>query len=290
MIGIGLNSNDKQLEIKRYLKKHTIKKVYVFYFKKFKPSYKVDCDIEYIEYSDIIMYKFFYRLLEEIGNDSLIVMDECMRTQNRNELTYNCSHHYLNQTPHKLIFEYLPFIDDIQNFMILLDFENKSKYKGKSFGWSMLKEEYIIFKRNNIDFNIETVEISEKQKQDYEKEKENLFDNLGNKSPDTVPRNLHLFCGKFKKDYIKETENYIARNARYKKSNVITYKDASIKNLTMLDFPTRQLELNDYLKASETNSLKFISTGLTVDKYYSDEFQKWLENLEEFYGKLEASI
>lgn len=138
------------------------------------------------------MYKFFYRLIEEIDNDSLLIFDECMRTQNRNELTYNCAHHYCNQTQHKIIFEYFPFIDDNSNFMILLDFVNKGKYKGKGFDWEMLKGEDIQIKNNILHLEVESIDISEKQKDSYRAEKEKLFDGLGNKDPDTIPRALEV--------------------------------------------------------------------------------------------------
>ena len=105
MIRIGLGLKEKQKVVDEYLSNNNINKVYCLYYRDFKPSYKTDCEIEYVEYADIIMYKYFYRLLEEIDDKKLIIVDGCMRTQNRSELTYNCVHHYLNQTPHKIIFE-----------------------------------------------------------------------------------------------------------------------------------------------------------------------------------------
>jgi hypothetical protein len=141
MVRIGLSQKEKQNEIDAYLSTHDIKKIYVFFYKAFPIKFKTDREIEYIEYADIEMYKFFYRLLEEINETSLIVMDECMRTQNRSELIYNCAHHYLNQTPHHIIFEFLPIIETKDDFMILLDFDNPGKYKGKSFDYNCLQTE-----------------------------------------------------------------------------------------------------------------------------------------------------
>jgi len=68
MIRIGLTLCEKQNIINDYLNKNEIKKVYCFYFKKFKYEYDIACNIEYIEYADIEMYKYFYRLLEEIND------------------------------------------------------------------------------------------------------------------------------------------------------------------------------------------------------------------------------
>ena len=71
---------------------------------------------------EIIQYKFYYRLLQEIGKDTLLVVNECLRMQNRYDLTYNCLRLFLQQTPHALVFQYLPIIDTIADFMVLFDF------------------------------------------------------------------------------------------------------------------------------------------------------------------------
>lgn len=284
MIRIGLNQQEKQKVLDEYLAEHKIRKVFVLYFKKFKPEFDIPVEHEYVEYSDIIMYKFFYRLLEEIDNDCLIIVDELMRTQNRSELTYNCAHHYLNQTEHKIIFENFPFIEDMNDFLILLDFQNKGKYKGKGFDWEYLNEEDIKAKRHEINYKSEYIKMSDEIVKAYLKKKEWLFDNLGKKDPDTIPRDLHVFVGNFKKPYIKPDKQYIARNARFNLPNVATYQKP-VKADYILDFHYRRLDFNDYLKTFDIHDVTFISSGLPVDDYYEGEFKAWLDRLEEFYAK-----
>ena len=66
MIRIGLSQKEKQKTISDYIFTHMeIKKVYVLFYKKFKPSYKVDVDIEYMscngaafEIDDIVVVQF----------------------------------------------------------------------------------------------------------------------------------------------------------------------------------------------------------------------------------------
>lgn len=297
MIRIGLSAQEKQEVIDDYLAKHSIRKVFVLYWKRFKPRFAVPCESEYVEYKDIIMYKFFYRLLEEIDNDCLIVVDECMRTQNRSELTYNCAHHYLNQTEHRIIFEYFPFIEDKADFMILLDFLSKGKYKGKGFDFEYLRDENVLIKDNPIGYEVKYIPIKERQQKSYEKKKESLFDNLGMKDPDTIPRNLHVFVGNYKKAYVRPDRYYIARNARFRLDNVATYQkprlmpetpslfDIIDSTIYVLDFPHRRLDFNDYLKHTKATEVVFISTGLPVDNYYSGEFEKWLERRAEFVAQ-----
>jgi len=286
MIRIGLNSRDKQKVINEYLQANEIKKIYCFYFKKFPVKYNVPVDIEYIEYADIEMYKFFYRLLEEIDNTSLIIMDECMRTQNRSELIYNCAHHYLNQTPHRIIFEFFPIIQDKNDFMILLDFENKGKYKGKSFDYAFLQTEDIQIKPFRVKLEPINVEITTKDKERYEKKRDQLFENLGEKDPETVPRNLQLFAGDLKKKAIIPEEIYVARNKRFKLENVKTYGEIKAQgNYIVIDTHWRRLNFNDFLKTSRMNKIKYLSTVLSIDNVIITEFSKWKARCDAIYAQ-----
>lgn len=289
MIRIGLNLDGKQTSIDKYLEEHDIRKVFVLYFEKLRPDFKfkqVDC--EYVEWKDIIMYKFFYRLLEEIDDECLIVVDELMRTQNRSELTYNCAHHYLNQTPHKIIFEYFPFIENKEDFMTLLDFENKGKFKGQGFDFGHLEGVDFEIKYTPIEFSVIDVPINEIQLREYEAERDKLFEKLGNKHPDTIPRNLHVFVGKWKKPHISWDKEYMARNGRFGLDNVVTYRQLPSDQRILIDFPVRRLELNDYLKRSMAKRVEFLSTGLSVDEYYENSLREWLQRVGEFCAQ--ASI
>ncbi len=285
MIRIGLSSSEKQKVLDRYLDEHKIRKVFVLYFEKLKPNFWLKVDCEYIEWKDIIMYKFFYRLLEEIDDECLIIVDELMRTQNRSELTYNCAHHYLNQTPHKIIFEYFPFIEDQDDFMILLDFENKGRYKGHGFTPEHFEGINILVKHNPIGFDILGEPALDVDPDEYEQEKDRLFAELGNKHPDTIPRKLHVFVGKWKRPYIDWGEKYIARNSRFGLDNVTTYRKLPGDERIMIDFPVRRLELIDYLKRSEATRIRFLSTKTSVDQYYEDSFRDWLQRVGDFCAK-----
>lgn len=286
MIRIGFTHRQKQKIITEYLQKNKIKKIFCFYYKKFPYRYKVDTEIEYIEYADIEMYKYFYRLLEEIDENCLIIIDELMRTQNRSELIYNCAHHYLNQTPHKIIFEYFPIIEEKEDFMILLNFENKGKYHGKGFDYIYLKEEDIIMYPRKIKLDVIPVETTDKERELYEKRKEKLFENLGNKHPDTIPRNLQLLAGDFKKKAIEKDKLYVARNKRHKLDNVITYDNVEKKqNYIILDFHYRRLNFNDFLKFTGITKVNYLSTTLPVDTHYTNEFIKWKARLDAIYAQ-----
>lgn len=286
MIRIGLSHQQKQKEINAYLTKHNIKKIFCLYFKKFPVKYKVDCEIEYIEYADIEMYKYFYRLLEEIDDSSLIVIDGCLRTQNRSELIYNCAHHYLGQTPHRIIFEFFPIIDTKDDFMILLDFENKGKYKGKSFDYIYLQQEDIKIRPRKIKLVPMNVEITEKDVERYEKKKEKLFDSLGDKDPDTIPRNLQLFAGNLKKNAIEPDKLYVARNKRFNFENVKSYNDITDRgDYIVIDTHYRWLNMSDFLKTTGMTRIRYLCTTLSIDNVIINEIAKWKARLDAIYAK-----
>ncbi len=140
MIVIGADCNRKNNIISFYIEQYKIKKIYVFTPDEFKEDFQVTIKCEHIPYTEIIMYRTFYRLLEEIDNESLLVFNECLRTQNRHDLTYNCAHNFCSRTKHKLVFEYFPFIENHDDYMILLDFIDKYRFKGIGFDWHKLHE------------------------------------------------------------------------------------------------------------------------------------------------------
>lgn len=286
MIRIGLTERQKQRIVKDYTLQHGIKKVFCFYYKKFPLNLKVDCEIEHIEYADIEMYTYFYRLLEEIDESSLIVINECMRTQNRSELIYNCSHHYLNQTPHRIIFEHFPIIEDRDDFMILLDFENKGKYKGKGFDYNYLKDEDIKMRPQQFKLNTTLVPVSEKDHEKYRTKKEQLFANLGNKDPDNIPRALQVFAGNLKRSGIEADKVYVARNKRFGLSNVLSYQEIdSPGDYIIIDTHYRRLDFNDFLKITGMTKLNYLCTSLSIDDVITTEFSKWKARLDAIYDK-----
>ncbi len=288
MVIIGLKKLKKQQEIQRYVDEHNIRKTYIFYFKKFKYEYNLkNTEVEYIEYSDIIMYKYFYRLLEEIDGNCLIVCDEIMRTQNRSDLTYNCMHHYINQVDgNVIVFEYLPIIDDKENMMILLDLNTPQKYKGKSFDYNLLQVEDVRIKPVRLKFNWNNISTTDKQKEKYNKKRDNLFDTLGNKDPDTIPRALQLLAGDYKKTCIENDKLYIARNKRHKLDNVFSYNDEIKKGYyIIIDTHYRRLDFIDFLKKSEMTKLDYIATDLSIDNIVMNSLTTWKARLDSIYAK-----
>ncbi|MEG2217750.1 MAG: hypothetical protein RRZ24_11360 [Clostridia bacterium] len=223
--------------------------------------------------------------MEEIDENYLIVCDEMLRKRNRNELTYNCLHHYQNQTQHHIEFEYFPFIEDSSDFMILMDFEHPGMFKGRKFDPSLLSHVDLICKRQNLTTVPICVGLPSGATEEYQAQKEKLFNSIGSKDPDTIPRALHIWCGKYKSCFIGDKLKFVARNNRFKRSNVLTYKDITgTGEYIVVDFPHARIKFNDFLKVSGIERIKYMTTSLSVDQYYAEALTDWIGRLGEFYA------
>lgn len=288
MIYLGQNSSEKKDIITHYCSRNNIEKVVFVSPEKF--FFELDdTTIEVVEYKQVIQYKFFYRLLKEINNNTLIVINECIRTSNRNDLTYNCIRHYLNQTKHQLIFQYFPFINSFDDFMILFDFDTNSQWKREQFSRELLKECSVHVKKHSIIVNPVRVNASSVLKEKYEKEKQQLFSEIGLKDPHTIPRNLHLLGGKEKLLKVESSKKYIARNNRFKLDNISTYSDLLEPNQAYILFEHCHnfIDFNDV--CCLTNQLEFslITTDLKVDEWYLERLNNWIKMLEDGYTAIQ---
>lgn len=285
MIRIGLNEKQKREEIRKYVLEHDIKNVIVFSPKKMLMDLpELDVPIRQIEYDEIIMYRTFYPLLEEIDGSYLLVANELMRDRNRSCLTYNCYAKYTNQTEHRMVFNYLPIIEEKRDVLILLDFSNSQQRKGIGISDIDLGEYDIQCIRRDYSIDTIPIPIPDGAAEEYEAEKEKLFDELGNKDPDTIPRQLHIWTGKFKRPFLKDGEMYIARNKRIK--GVDVFKNAiPSQNYILVDMPFRRLDFNDFLCTSQQEHIRYLSTGFGVDNVYIKAFEDWVKEVKSIYAE-----
>lgn len=277
MIYIG--DFDKKTILKDYIERNDIRDVLIIYNEDLKTEYDISLPHEYLEYSQTIMYKNYYRLLQKIDEHTLIVCDEILITQNRNQLEYNCINNYTNQTPHRLVFNYLPFIENPSDYMILLDFHNKNKFKGEPFTPEFLKEDSTYIKPVKLNFRFIDVAITEVEKKKYEQTKEKLFAEIGMKDANTIPRNLALLTGKFRSKQIGN-DVFLARNKRIKGG--FTYNDGVLA--TILDFPIKRIEFITLLTKTRQNEINVLTSELSVDKWYKQDYLNWNARLEDFYN------
>jgi len=280
---IYLGNINKEEIIHKYIKKNSIKKVFILSPDKF--YFDIDLNnVEFIEWKNIIMYKFFYRLLQEIDKNTLIVINECLRKQNRYDLTYNCIRHFLNQTNHQIIFQYIPIISNINDLFILFDFDTKTKWKGQ-IDINLLKNCTIIKNEIKIKINEIKIKTDELFKNKYEKQKNKLINNIGLKDPDTIPRNLYLMSGKYKVSYVIPNKYYIGRNNRFKLDNFFTFKEIKYdKKYIIFELCHNFLNFIDFVSLSKQNVFDILIADVKVDRWYLERYNNWIRELEYVYS------
>lgn len=288
MICIGYNYKEKKKIISNYIKKNGVARVYIFAPEDRMLDYQLAVsDIEYITYKNLIEYEYFYRVLEFADKNTLIVLDECLRTKNRNDLTYNCIRHFLNQSGHQLIFQYLPMIDSLDDFMTLFDFDTKSQWKRQKFSKELLKECSLKINPLPLEFVYSETKCSEATIKKYEAEKKKLFENLGLKDPHTIPRNLYLIPGKEKVKLVNFTKKYIGRNNRFKLENIETFKSKIAEGeYIVFEFPHNFIDFTDFLYFSKQTKIEVLTTDSKIDKWYMERYNNWLKDLQNVYSNL----
>jgi hypothetical protein len=286
MICLGYNNQQKCKQIKHYISQNDIRKIYVFCPEKMQSNLLINA--EYVTYKNIIEYEYFYRLLQEIDQYTLLIIDECLRTQNRNDLTYNCLRHFINQAGHIIIFQYLPIIDSIEDFMILFDFDSKSQWKKEKFSVDIIKKTKIKTLQLNFYFVDYLIPASNNLLKKYNAEKNKIISSIGLKDPNTIPRNLYLITGAEKIKHLSPDNFYIGRNNRYKLSNLVTYHDEIQKrNYTIFEFPHNFIDFTDFLFFSQQLHFLVMTTNVKIDQWYFNRYLTWLNKLQDVYSKIQ---
>lgn len=183
---IYLGEQEKKKIVEEYIRNNEIDKVFII-----GDDLEIDFENkEHIKFSDTIMYKYFYRLLQEINKNSLIVLNECLKKQNRYDLAYNCIKRYVLQTEHRLVFNYYPIIKQEQDFMILYDMIQNNPFLKEKYEYVT---EFSNIEIGDIQFDLESenviVNITEEE---YQNEKEKIISEV-KQDPNIIPRRLLKF-------------------------------------------------------------------------------------------------
>lgn len=297
MIYLGYSMQAKEAIVADYQATHAIRKTMVISYERF-PLIVPGAD--HVGYADVIMYVTFYRLLQEIDTNTLVVLHECLRTQNRYDLAYNCIRNYLNQTPHVLVFQSLPLIDTPEDFMVLFDWATQSRWKRRPFDAGLILDNaQVAVQPWSVDFRRIDVPTSATTQRRYEQERERLFAELGAKDPHTLPRNLYLLSGKDKLAWIESCQpslfdagsaapqRYVARNKRLGNGKIVTYDNAQPGEVyTVLELPHRFIDYSDFLITTGQAASDVLVADLKVDHWYFDRYTAWKERIHATYASL----
>lgn len=297
MISLGYTDAAKRDAIAAYCRRHAIRRTVVISADAF-PLAVEGADM--IPYSEVIMYRTYYRLLQEIDGSTLVIISECLRNQNRYDLAYNCIRNYLNQTPHVLVFQQLPQIDTAEDFMILFDFATQSRWKRQHFDPDLITA--------NADVDIHPLPLAFSRvdiptgaatQREYAVQRQRLFAELGSHDPHTLPRTLHLLGGKDKLVWIDAQETpglfgdgqparYAARNSRLKRPNITPYGDVTAESApyTILEFPHAFADYCDFVRRTWQAQAQVLCTALKVDGWYFQRYTEWSERIHATYASL----
>ncbi len=295
MICIGYTEAEKRAEIVRYQAEHGICQTIVISADDFRLEIP---GVETVDFSQVIMYVTFYRLLQTITPDTLLVLNECLRTQNRYDLSYNCIRNFLNMTEQQLVFQQLPQIDTQEDFMILFDWDTRSRWKRRPFDVELiLSEAQVSIRPLPVRFEAVPILTTEATNARYAREREKLFRELGNRDPHIVPRNLYLLGGMDKRAYIDgqalplfgQTGQYVARNKRLGRDNVVTYSDVTPgTTYTIVELPHRFIDFCDFIQRTGQADNRVLVADLKVDQWYFSRYQEWAERIHDTYTSLSA--
>lgn len=285
MIRIGYDATAKDALVSAYCREHGICKVFVLSPARFAPP--VSIPHEMIDWPNIIEYQWYYRLLREVDRGTLVVVNECLRTQNRTDLAYNCIRLFLQQTGHRIIFQRLPVIDTAEDFMVLFDFDTRSRWKGSPYRPELFGETDIRSRGVAPDFVAIPVETDRKTRDAYAREKRRLIDGIGLKDPHTIPRNLLLMAGKAKLVAVDPTRRYVGRNNRFKLPNFETYREAAGRgDRIAFESCHNFIDMSDFLAISRQVRVEMLVSDLKVDQWYFERYAQWAERIRDVLSVL----
>ena len=271
---------DKQKIISYYVANNNVKKAVIIYSKNLDVKYETGVETRYIELHQVKKHELHYELLQYVNKYTLIVLDDLLVSQQRYMNEYNCIANFINQTPHRLVFNYLPFIENKDDFMILLDFYNRVKYKGERFDYELFEDFKYFLKPVHLKINFHKVEVGQEDKDKYHEYRDKLFEEIGLNNPQTIPNRLSAMCGDIKYKAVNSMQ-LTARNGRYK--NLTTFKDSAVN--TVLEFPAKRQDFVEWITRTKQTEIDVLTSDLSMDKWYEQDYLNWIERLEEFYDK-----
>ncbi len=243
--------------------------------------------VEVVEYAEIITYKAFYRLLQEVDGRTLLVINECLRTQDRHDLTYNCIRHFLNQTPHQIVFQHLPIIDTPADFMVLLDWDTRSRWRRQPFAAHMLVGLDLAVIPRAPTFRAHHVATDARTQAAYAQAKRTLIEGIGLRDPHTIPRNLLLLAGRSKLAAVAPAALYVGRNNRFKLPNLVGYREAAYAApVRVFEFCHNVIDFGGMLALSPQVEIEALVSDLKVDQWYFDRYVAWTERIGDAYAAL----
>lgn len=182
----------------------------------------------------------------------------------------------------------MPIISDVNDIMILIDFDTSQKYKMR--GLDSVDHELKSIKIIKRDYTLSHIDIDvpEKAHAAYAQHTKDLFDNIGHSDPDTIPRRLHKWCNRYRKPYVESHPeiNFLAGAAsEFKCPNAFARKEAHHGEYIMAELPFYHKDWNDLYRDTGMVNIKFLKTPFAVDAVYEQLFNEWRKEIDKIYAE-----
>lgn len=289
MIGLGLSVEEKADRVADRVRAGGINKVVVFCPSRHPLPLDLDVPTEHVEWEEVIRYVFFYRLLQEIDGQTLVVINECLRTPERSALHYNCLRNYLTRTTHQMVFSRFPCLESPEDFMVLVDLDTRSRWRRNTL--DQVGEALQIEARDVAPGLLPIDVTTDAATRDlYRRTKRELIDGIGARDPHTIPRQLHLLGGKHKAATAARLGGlWVGRNARLKVPGLVSYDEAR-EPRRVLEFCHSFRDWSDYLTSSGATEVAAMVSDLKVDRWYLERFQQWSEMQRDAYSAIRNHV
>lgn len=266
MIYLGLTNAEKLRVVREYVAAHRVRRVVEIGHE---PALLRAWD-ESLTWPDVIMYRYFYRLLQELDDGTLLVINEVLRSSDRSCLHYNCIRNYLTRTQHQLVFSWLPVVEQEDDLMVLVDLDTRSRWRRSRLSG--------VGEKLRVDgvcraptVKVETVACGPKTHAKYQKTRDALFSGIAGKDPHTLPRQLHMVG---RKDRLRATGERQAVG-RSRAGGVASFDDAEPG--VLVDLPHSHRTMVEWLRVTESADVTVLATELKADAWYVSRLMQWTE-------------
>lgn len=211
-------------------------------------------DVYYINYSDLILYKHYNKLLQELSKDHLLVLNECLRGKD-STLHNNCLRLYANQSGKVLYFNTFPVIDRSRDFLTMINVCTGTKNKYLTIDHV---DEPIVYRKKIPKFDIVDLVLTESDLEEHINFKNTVIDNFDfSKKPSTIITAIQKNLSTIKKRYM-------------------------IKGVDV-EIPQHNIKLLDKLKK---RNISFLKSNAGIDTFILENKFKILQEMEKVYESL----
>lgn len=290
MIVLGASEPARRRRIVDMLADRGLEKVKVLSWGPFDPELPPEVPSETIEYAGLIKYVYFYRLLQEIDRRTLVVVNECLRTRDRGDLTYNCVRRYLNQAGGVLVFQTLPMVWRPEDWLILFDWDTDSRWRRSGLEEIPRGEAEVVLSEDLTPcFEVTEVEAPAALRRRYERERDALFASLSapgsTRDPHILPRTLHLLGGGLRAANATDYDRLLVRNQRLRLPAADSYgSERAGARYAVVDLPHDRKSFVDAITTTRQVRWPVMATTLPVDRWYVDRYRAWAEEVRGAYA------